>query len=51
MSGSLEPRPAGTVATGSPETAVAGLQSFEVMILDRLAAAGLPTEGILVDLG
>ncbi|MFI6263473.1 hypothetical protein [Micromonospora sp. NPDC051006] len=51
MSGSLEPRPAGTVATGSPETALAGLQSFEVMILDRLAAAGLPTQGILVDLG
>ncbi|MFI6067009.1 hypothetical protein ACIA47_17380 [Micromonospora sp. NPDC051227] len=51
MSGSLEARPAGTVATGAPETAIAGLQSFEVMILDRLAAAGLPTEGILVDLG
>jgi hypothetical protein len=50
MSGSVVPRPAGAVATGSPEAALAGLQSFEVMILDRLGAAGLPTQGILVDL-
>ncbi|MEU4555757.1 hypothetical protein [Micromonospora violae] len=50
MSGSLEPHHGGTVATGSSGVALAGLQSFEVMILDRLAAAGLPTQGILVNL-
>ncbi|MFG3701563.1 hypothetical protein ACGF5C_27180 [Micromonospora sp. NPDC047620] len=50
MSGSLEPRPAGAVTTVSPEAALEGLESFEVMVLGRLAAAGLPTKGILVDL-
>lgn len=50
MSGSLEHRPVGAAATGSPEAARRGLESFEAMILGRLAEAGLPTEGILVDL-
>jgi hypothetical protein len=50
MSGNLEPRPDNEIATGTRETALQGLQSFETLILDILARSGLPTDGILVGL-
>ncbi|MFF5846158.1 hypothetical protein ACFY74_32320 [Streptomyces massasporeus] len=50
-SGQLEPRPTSEITAESHETALQGLQSFETLILDILANAGLPTGGILVGLG
>jgi hypothetical protein len=49
-SGDLEPRQTSEGPTVTQESALAGLQSFEDLMLDTLADSGLPTEGILVDL-